>query len=112
MAQREADPNFLPPAFAIARTDLDATVCISVSGELDALRAPELEAEIKDAKNGCTRLVLDLTELTFIDSIGMSVLLTTKKLSQEGGFEFFVIPSEHDGVTRVFALTDTAKALR
>jgi anti-sigma B factor antagonist len=112
MAQREVDPKLLPPAFAIARTDLDATVCISISGELDGLSAPDLEAEIKDAKNGCNRLVLDLTELTFVDSIGLSVLLTAKRLSREDSFELFVIPSEHDEVTRVLALTETAKALR
>jgi anti-anti-sigma factor len=57
------------------------------------------------------RLVIDLSELTFIDSIGLGILLGAKKLSQEQGFQLFVIPSEHDGVTRVFALTDATKAL-
>ena len=34
-----------------------------------------------------------------------------KRLSRGQSFQLFVIPSEHDGVKRVFALTDGAKAL-
>jgi anti-anti-sigma factor len=111
MSRPESNSGLVPPTFAIVRTDLDSTVSLSVSGELDALTAPKLEDAIMDAKTGRSRLVLDLTELRFIDSMGLSVLLSAKKLSHEDGFQLFVIPSEHDEVTRVFALTDARHSL-
>ena len=111
MAQKELDSDHVAPAFAISATDLGHTIALSVAGELDAVTAPELQAAILAANTDCSRLVIDLSELTFIDSIGMRILLGAKKLSQEQSFQLFVIPSEHDGVTRVFALTDATKAL-
>lgn len=111
MAQKELESNHVAPAFAIATTDLGDTIALSVAGELDAVTAPELQAAILATNTHCSRLVIDLSELTFIDSIGMAILLGAKKLSREQSFELFVIPSEHDGVTRVFALTDGTKAL-
>jgi anti-sigma B factor antagonist len=111
VSQRELESDHEPPAFAISKTDLGDTIALSVAGELDAVNSPQLQAAILAANADCTRLVIDLSELTFIDSIGLSILLGAKKLSQGQSFQLFVIPSEHDGVTRVFALTDATKAL-
>jgi anti-sigma B factor antagonist len=111
MAQKELDLDQVPAAFAITTTDLGDTIALSVAGELDAVTAPELQAAILAANTDCSRLVIDLSELTFIDSIGLRILLGAKKLSGEQSFQLFVIPSEHDGVRKVFALTDATKAL-
>ena len=111
MAQIELDSDHVAPTFAITTTDLGDTIALSVAGELDAVTAPELQAAILAANTDCSRLVIDLSELTFIDSIGLGILLGAKKLSREQSFQLFVIPSEHDGVRRVFALTDATKAL-
>ena len=101
-----------PPPFVVNRTRLGATLNLAVAGELDASNAPELRAEIFAVGTDWARLVIDLTDLTFIDSVGLSTLVAAKKLSREQGFELFVIPSEHDGVRRVFELTETGEALR
>lgn len=111
LAQIELDSDHVPPAFAITTTDLGDTIALSVAGELDAVTAPELQAAILAANTHCSRLVIDLSELTFIDSIGMGILLGAKRLSREQSFQLFVLPSEHDGVTNVFALTEATKAL-
>ncbi len=111
MAREALDSDHVPPSFAIATTDLGETIALSVTGELDAVTAPELQAAILSANADCSRLVIDLSELTFIDSIGLGILLGAKKLSREQAFQLFVIPSEHDAVTRVFALTDARNAL-
>jgi anti-anti-sigma factor len=110
VAQIEANSESFPTAFVVKRTRLDDTINLTVSGELDASTAPQLETEILAAKNDCVRLVIDLTGLTFIDSIGLGTLLSAKKLSQEHPFELSGIPSDHGEVTRIFALTDTEKA--
>jgi anti-sigma B factor antagonist len=100
-----------PRPFTIDRTRLGATLSLAVTGDLDAATAPQLQSELLRAGIDCTRLVLDLTDLTFIDSVGLSVLLATKKLSERQRFELYVIPSEHDAVARVFALTESERAL-
>ena len=109
MAQKERSDH-VPPAFAITTTDLGDTIALSVAGELDAVTAPQLQAAMA-ASTDCSRLVVDLSELTFIDSIGLRILLGAKELSREQSFQLFVIPSGNDGVTRVFALSDATKAL-
>lgn len=111
MAQRELKSEHLPPAFAITTADLGDTIALSVAGELDASTAPQLQAAMLGVNTDCRHLVIDLSELTFIDSIGLGILLGAKKLSREQSFQLFVIPSEHDEVAKVFALTDAAKAL-
>ena len=111
MAQKELESERVPPAFAITTTDLGETIALSVAGELDALTSPELQAAILAVDAGCSRLVIDLSELTFIDSIGLGILLGAKKLSRDQDFRLFLIPSEHHEVKRVFDLTDAAKAL-
>ena len=111
MAQQAPESDHLPPAFAITTTNLGDTIALSVAGELDAVTAPQLQAAMLGVNTDCRRLVIDLSDLTFIDSIGLGILMGAKKLSREQSFQLFVIPSEHDGVTRVFALTDATKTL-
>jgi len=63
-------------------------VCIvRVSGELDLATAPAFEAAIKNALAGRPRLlVADLSDLTYINSSGMYVLLKADiQLSRQGG---------------------------
>ncbi|MEU5866462.1 MULTISPECIES: STAS domain-containing protein [unclassified Nonomuraea] len=52
-----------------------AGVLLTVSGELDATNADRLESAIRDARRPGRSLVLDLGELTFMDSSGLHVLL-------------------------------------
>jgi anti-sigma B factor antagonist len=111
MAQKALESEHLPPAFALTTTDLGDTIALSVAGELDAATAPQLQAAMLGVSTDCRRLVIDLSELTFIDSIGLGILLGAKRLSREQSFQLYVIPSEHNEVTRVFALTDATKAL-
>ena len=75
--------------FCHKRTDLGHTIALSVAGELDAVTAPQLQAAILAANTDCSRLVVNLSELTFIDSIGLGILLGAKKLSQEQSFQLF-----------------------
>jgi anti-anti-sigma factor len=90
---------------------MGGTLNLVVSGELDAARAPELRSAILAASRDCDCLVIDLSDLRFIDSIGLSVLVGARKLSRKKGFELFVIPSTHEEVTGIFAVTGIEKAL-
>ena len=50
---------------------------IALAGRLDTVTAPELENEIRSSAEGVSRLILDFTELAYISSAGLRVLLST-----------------------------------
>jgi anti-anti-sigma factor len=91
-----------PLEIGIARRD--GAVVISLGGELDLAGADDLARCLRDAEATAGRLVIDLSDLFFIDSTGLQALLGAKSRSN-GQLTF--IPSKHEAVTRVLALTQT-----
>lgn len=71
----------------LARHALGDAVVVAVEGELDLFTAPFLRDEVRDAiKQDGPRLVLDLQQLSFMDSSGLSVLIEAWRLATgEGG---------------------------
>lgn len=78
---------------------------VHVSGDVDVTAAPAMREAI-DATTaaGHRHLVLDLTEVTFIDSTGLGVVVgRLKSLRRDGGS--LVVAAAHDRVLRVLAIT-------
>jgi anti-sigma B factor antagonist len=110
-------------AFAIMQSDHDAqTSIVSVEGELDLATAPRLKWMLMDAiETGHHRLVVDLTEATFMDSMTLSVLVTVKRtLGEEDPHLAIVCTRENllqifefaglDGVFAIFPSLEEALA--
>ena len=81
-----------------------------LSGELDMLSSSELEATVPAAKRDASRLILDLSRLTFIDLRGLRMVLFAKELCEWDGCEFRLVPGP-PSVERVFELTDLLEVL-
>jgi anti-sigma B factor antagonist len=77
-----------------------------VGGEVDFEVSPQLKARLMRAiKSGSRRLVLDLTDVTFIDSTAIGVLAgTVEKLDELGGGSVSVV-STHEKVIQIFEIT-------
>ena len=62
-------------------------VTVEVSGEIDIASAPAMRSHLNDClAEGYTEITLDLTEMTFIDSSGLGVLVgVMNRLRREGG---------------------------
>jgi anti-sigma B factor antagonist len=61
-------------------------VVLALSGELDLSSAPELERALEEAgAQPVGRLILDLAELRFMDSTGVSVLVRAKQEAEAHG---------------------------
>ena len=58
---------------------------MKLSGRLDTMTAPELEAEVKSSLDGVEELVMDFSELEYISSAGLRVLLAAQKVMNEQG---------------------------
>ncbi len=61
------------------------SVTYAVSGRLDTTTAPELEKIIKSELDGVTDLTFDFSELDYISSAGLRILLAAQKTMNAQG---------------------------
>lgn len=77
---------------------------IALSGELDPHTAPLLQREIDGVLTEGTDLVLDLSQLGFVDSSGLRVLISAQhQLADHGGT--LVLRSPSETVRRLLEIT-------
>ncbi|MEA2199898.1 MAG: anti-sigma factor antagonist [Solirubrobacteraceae bacterium] len=82
-----------------------------LSGELDVASADQLEALIRQICAQTTiEVVLDLSNLTFIDSAGLRAILLAGELCEDRGHEFAIVPGPTH-VQRVFELARLTEKL-
>ena len=87
------------------------TAAVRAIGELDMEAAPALAAEIAQVRaSGCRQVVIDLSELTFLDSSGLRCLLDCYHEARQNGHALALIPGP-PAVQRVFELTGTTEHL-
>ena len=103
-------PDDLPVPFRCDVLPERNQVRVAPVGELDAATVDELAGEIAELRHsGFKRLVLDLRELTFIDSSGLRLVLGLDAASG-ADFELIMIPGP-PAVQRIFELTSTLELL-
>ncbi len=79
-----------------------------LNGELDVVSAPELAQCLNEALAADhARVTLDLSELEFVDSAGVSVLIKAKQDAESNG-RTLVLGHPTEQVHRVFALVGLA----
>lgn len=84
---------------------------VSLRGELDLDGTPNLEAALIDAEQSdATRILLDLGDLTFIDSTGLGVLVRAAARARSNG-DRLSITSPQDQVASILRLTELDKRL-
>ena len=63
---------------------LDERIVVHVAGEVDLANAPELDGQLATVMSQSpNQLVVDLTDVTFMDSTGLGVLVRALKRSRE-----------------------------
>ena len=65
--------------FSAVATERDGVATLSVVGECDLATVPRFRNEIVRASRSCASLVIDLSGLEFIDSIGLGVLIGARR---------------------------------
>ena len=85
----------------------DSAIRLAVVGELDLSTSPALEDAMAQA-GAAARVEVDLSEMRFMDSSGLAVLLAARKRAEADGVALTIAaPQEH--VRRLMELTGTAK---
>jgi anti-sigma B factor antagonist len=87
-----------------ARRGSDAVV-LALQGELDYCSGAGLALRLADEGRRGTNVVVDLTQLEFMDSAGMGVLHRAAKWAGEEGWTLS-LTGPRPNVARVLALTD------
>ncbi|HSD22822.1 MAG TPA: STAS domain-containing protein [Solirubrobacterales bacterium] len=103
---QDASPSRL---FEIETSRGDA-MTIALSGELDLAAVDQLNDAVVDAEQSTTGwIVIDLAELSFMDSTILNVLLEARKRASENGQRLRFVRSKHDQVNQVLSITGTSE---
>ncbi len=90
-------------------SDREDAVHVVLRGELDLATLGVAEEALNKASDGKT-LVLDLRELSFLDSSGLRLILNSADTGNDAGRKVFVVKGPAQ-VDRVFALTGAGERL-
>ena len=78
-------------------------VTLIVSGRLDTQTAPELENELDAALPGIKELTFDMTDLEYVSSAGLRVILKAQKaMNAQGAMK---LTGVNDSIMEVFDIT-------
>ena len=98
--------SFASPQFELNDESLnESTHLIAVRGEVHVSTAPEFSERLNEAiATGKTGVVIDMTEVEFIDSTGLSVLLNAlRRVTRQQGSLALVV--SNPTVLRLFEIT-------
>jgi anti-sigma B factor antagonist len=91
--------------FEIAEYSDDSTPVLSVRGEIDVSTAPELRDRLLGvAQDGYSTVVVDLSEVTFLDSTALGVLVSGLKRFRSAGGDLRLVVTGRN-VTKVLEIT-------
>lgn len=108
------------PNFRIETSETGSATTIRLGGELDSGTCNELVSRFEQlpggaapeaAERGLRELVLDLSEVTFIDSSGMRVIIMVERSAAERGFDLTIVPPP-DALTDLLQVTGVADRAR
>jgi anti-sigma B factor antagonist len=87
-----------------------ATAFVYVEAELDIASAPHLERVLRDTERRARFVLLDLGQLTFMDSFGLRVIVAASRRAQQAGRRLVVLPGPSQ-VQRLFVLSGAAEEI-
>ena len=98
-------------SFRVDVRNENRTALVVVSGELDVASGPMLEQELAKAEASDPQLlILDLRDLEFIDSTGLSILIKAHQQAEASGRRFAVVRGRSQ-VQRLLGLTGLEERL-
>jgi anti-anti-sigma factor len=89
----------------------DTVEVVDVIGEIDMATAPSLTTAIGSIQDGIRRVVVNLTEATFLDSSALNALVNCQRDLHQRGIAFWVVSPLDRNVRRVFEITNLIESL-
>ena len=93
----------------IEKLSTDTGITLKIIGRLDTTTAPELEATVDGCIAGLKDLVMDCSELEYVSSAGLRVILKAQKLMNVQGT--MKVMNVNETIMEVFEITGFADIL-
>lgn len=91
----------------INKTTENNTIILAVEGRIDTTTAPQLEAEVKSSAESAECIVIDFSNVEYISSAGLRVLLSGHKLmNAKGGLKLINVSEDIMEIFDVTGFTD------
>lgn len=88
----------------IDRNELNGAVILKLGGRLDTTTAAELEDAVNQCRDQVMHLTLDFTNLDYISSAGLRVILMTQKTMQARKADMRIV-GVNESIMEVFEIT-------
>jgi anti-sigma B factor antagonist len=89
----------------VSRKAADDIPVVAVSGEVDVYSAPELKDSLAQLlQSGAHSVVVDLTDVAFLDSTGLGALVEARAATSEAGGSLPIVCS-HERILKLFTIT-------
>ncbi len=98
---------------AVTPSPASTSAAIVLTGRLDAVEAPKVRGELTRVQlAGAGLIVVDLADVTFIDSAGLAALIRGRREAQRLGGDVILISPSDRSALRVFQLTQFDEVFR
>lgn len=91
--------------FQLSSSRVGDAVVLSIVGEIDMATAPEVSRAIDGGQNGVTRVVVDLAEVTFLDSSALNALVHAQRDLAANDIAFRIVSPSDQAVRNIFDIT-------
>jgi anti-anti-sigma factor len=111
MKSAEAKSGSADGAFSISSSRFDGGILVALTGDIDLASASVVDDELRRAEQSEDLVVLDLGDVTFMDSTGLRMVISAdRRLRKRGACLRLVhVPRQ---VTRLFELVGVSELLR
>jgi anti-sigma B factor antagonist len=88
---------------SVSTRTADGCTVVTVAGDVDISTSPELRSALAET-TGARAVVVDLTDVPFLDSTALGVLVGAYTALRNNGGRFAVV-NDHEGVLKVLRIT-------
>ncbi len=90
---------------AVSRQSVDGVPVVAVSGEVDVYSAPALKESLTELlQGGASTVIVDLTDVGFLDSTGLGALVEARSATTEAGGALALVCNQ-DRILKLFSIT-------
>ncbi|HZZ96447.1 MAG TPA: STAS domain-containing protein [Jatrophihabitantaceae bacterium] len=89
---------------SVSKHGEDAVAVVGVSGEVDVYAAPQLRERLTEMLEDGRSVVVDLTEVGFLDSTGLGALVAARTSAAEHGASLPLVCT-HQRILKLFTIT-------
>jgi anti-sigma B factor antagonist len=94
-----------PMDLSVSRQSVDGIPVLSVKGEVDVYSAPTLSENLNELfDEGSTTVIVDLSEVAFLDSTGLGALIAARSAADKAGGGLSIVCAQ-DRVLKLFTIT-------